>query len=613
MPTEFKLPELGENIESGDLVRLMVKPGASISEGDSVMELETDKAVVEVPSSVTGTIGEVRVKEGDKLRVGQVIFTVENGAGTPADKAPPKAEKAASQSPEESEISVQASAAASPETPVATNSEVTKPATKAPSPTVPAKSDSSSSSSSSAPRNERRKATTAPAASEFKLPELGENIDSGDLVRLLVSVGSTVSEGQPVMELETDKAVVEVPSTVSGKVREVKVKEGQKVKVGEVIFTLEGGAPVAAEPARKHAPVEHTSGQQAARLSFQLAMRAEGKSEEEALPPDPPPSPQETFSMPVQLGKVAGTEHRDPVPAAPHVRRLAREIGVDIHTVQGSGPGGRISEDDVKLCAKNALLAAAAEAQAPRGSFAEPELPDFGKWGKVERVSMRGVRRKTAEHLRQAWNTIPHVTQQDRADITELEQLRSRFAPRAEEAGGKMTVTAIALKVCASALKVFPQFNASIDMAKEEIIYKQYINVGVAVDTDRGLLVPVIRDVDKKNIVELAAEMTKLSKKARDRKLIMEEMEGGTFTITNLGGIGGTGFSPIVNHPEVAILGLSRSRTEPEWVNNKFEPRLILPLSLSYDHRLIDGADAARFLRWIAEAFEQPFLLSVQG
>jgi len=315
----------------------------------------------------------------------------------------------------------------------------------------------------------------------------------------------------------------------------------------------------------------------------------------------------------VQLGKVAGTEHRDPAPAAPHVRRLAREIGVDIFSVQGSGPGGRISEDDVKLCAKNTLAAAAASAQAPVGSFVEPELPDFAKWGKIERVSMRGVRRKTAEHLRQAWNTIPHVTQQDRADITELEQLRAKFAPRAEEAGGKMTVTAIALKVCASALKVFPQFNASIDMTKEEIIYKQYINLGVAVDTDRGLLVPVLREVDKKNIVELAAELTKLSKKAKDRKLTAEEMEGGTFTITNLGGIGGTGFSPIVNHPEVAILGLSRSRMEPEWVNNKFEPRLILPLSLSYDHRLIDGADAARFLRWIAEAFEQPFLLSVQG
>src|ERR1035438_3214884 len=561
MPTEFKLPELGENIESGDLVRLMIKPGGSITEGEPVMELETDKAVVEVPSSVTGTVGEIRVKEGDKIKVGQVIFTVENGSGAEqtATKKNPKVVVLPA---------VQAAAAA---------------------------------------------AAPSTSASEFKLPELGENIDSGDLVRLMISVGATVSEGQPVMELETDKAVVEVPSSVKGVVREVKVKEGQKVKVGDVIFTLEGGVEAPAETPRKHEPVEHISGQQAARLAFQLAMRADGKTEEQALPPDQPPAAAQTFSMPVQLGKVAGMEHRDPVPAAPHIRRLAREIGVDINSVQGSGPGGRISEDDVKLSAKNALLAAAAAAQTPRESFVEPELPDFGKWGKIERVSIRGVRRKTAEHLRQAWNTIPHVTQQDRADITELEQLRAKFAPRAEEAGGKMTVTAIALKVCASALKVFPQFNASIDMAKEEIVYKQYISIGVAVDTDRGLLVPVIRDVDKKNIVELAAEMTQLSKKAKDRKLTPEEMEGGTFTITNLGGIGGTGFSPIVNHPEVAILGLSRSRMEPEWVNNKFEPRLILPLSLSYDHRLIDGADAARFLRWIAEAFEQPFLLSVQG
>jgi len=556
----------------------MIKPGASITEGEPVMELETDKAVVEVPSSVTGTIGEIRVKEGDKLRVGQVIFTVENGAGAGTASA--------------SKPVVQPSAV--PAVPVSATPVKTAPA--------------------AAPQPERRATPTASTttASEFKLPELGENIDSGDLVRLMISVGASVSEGQPIMELETDKAVVEVPSTVSGVVREIKVKEGQKVKVGEVIFTLEGGAVAEAEPARRHEPVEHISGQQAARLAFQLAMRAEGKTEEQALPPDQPPAAAPAFSMPVQLGKVAGTDH-DPIPAAPHVRRLAREIGVDIRSVPGRGPGGRISEDDVKLCAKNALIAAAAAAQTPRGSFVEPELPDFAKWGKTERVSMRGVRRKTAEHLRQAWNTIPHVTQQDRADITELEQLRARFAPRAEEAGGKMTVTAIALKVCASALKVFPQFNASIDMGKEEIIYKQYISIGVAVDTDRGLLVPVIRDVDKKNIVELAAEMTQLSKKARDRKLTPEEMEGGTFTITNLGGIGGTGFSPIVNHPEVAILGLSRSRMEPEWVNNKFEPRLILPLSLSYDHRLIDGADAARFLRWIAEAFEQPFLLSVQG
>jgi pyruvate dehydrogenase E2 component (dihydrolipoamide acetyltransferase) len=579
MATEFKLPELGENIDSGDLVRLMIAPGTSVTEGQPVMELETDKAVIEVPSSVSGTVGEIRVKEGDKLSVGQVIFTVENGAGGAGQQ---RSEGVATPPKQEAVASIQASAAGRAGPPVAP-----------PAFSVPVSFSAS--------------------ASEFRLPELGENIDSGDLVRLMIAPGTRVSDGQPVMELETDKAVVEVPSTVSGVVREVKVKEGEKIKVGQVIFTLEGGTAALAEPPKKHAPVERISGQQAARLAFQMAMQAEGKTEEQALPPDQPPTLVPAFTMPVQLGKVAGTEHRDPVPAAPSIRRLARELGVDIHSVQGSGPGGRISDDDVKLHAKKLLAAAAVAAQAPAAGFVEPELPDFAKWGKIERVSMRGVRRKTAEHLRQAWNTIPHVTQQDRADITELEQLRAKFAPRAEEAGGKMTVTAIALKVVASALKVFPQFNASIDMGKEEIVYKQYISIGVAVDTDRGLLVPVIRDVDKKNIVELAAELTQLSKKARDKKLTPDEMTGGTFTITNLGGIGGTGFSPIVNHPEVAILGLSRSRMEPEWVTNKFEPRLILPLSLSYDHRLIDGADAARFLRWIAEAFEQPFLLSVQG
>jgi len=590
---EFKLPELGENIEQGDLVRLMVAPGASVSEGQSVMELETDKAVVEVPSSVTGTVQEIRVKEGDKIKVGQVIFTVENGVG-----AKPAPAAAATAAPSKAAVAPAPAPAPTPEvTPAPEAAQTSAPATQ---------------------RTDRR--AQPQTASEFKLPELGENISQGDLVRLMIAPGTKVSEGQPVMELETDKAVVEVPSSVSGVVKEVKVKEGEKIKVGQVIFTLEGGAPVqAATKETRNAPVEHVSGQHGARLAFQAAIKAEGKTEEQALPPDQPQQAAPVFSMPVQLGKVAGTEHREAIPAAPHVRRFAREVGVDIYEVKGSGPGGRISEDDVKAYAKAMLAAAATAVQAtPRaGHFAQPQLPDFGKWGKVERVSMRGVRRKTAEHLAEAWNTIPHVTQHDRADITELEQLRARFAPKAEEAGGKMTVTAIALKVCAAALKVFPQFNASIDIEKEEIVYKQYINIGVAADTDRGLLVPVIRDVEKKNIVELAVELSQLSKKARDKKITPEEMQGGTFTITNLGGIGGVGFTPIVNFPEVAILGLSRSRMEPEWIESKdggkFEPRLILPLSLSYDHRLIDGADAARFLRWIAEAFEQPFLLSVQG
>ena len=592
---EFKLPALGENIEQGDLVRLMITPGATVSEGQAVMELETDKAVVEVPSSVSGTIKEILVKEGDKIKVGQVVFTADNNGtaaavAEPPRQAEPSAKSATEPRPAQRPSGEPAAAAAK---------------LQPSSPSQPP--------SQAAPQPAR---APAAAASEFRLQELGENISEGDLVRLMIAPGAKVSEGQPVMELETDKAVVEVPSSVSGVVNEVKVKEGEKIKVGQVIFTLQGAAPSQAETVRPQSrPVEHVSGQHGARLAFQAAIRAEGKTKEQALPPDQPRPRPAAFSMPAQLGKVAGTEYREPVPAAPSTRRLAREIGVDIYEVKGTGPGGRISEDDVKAHAKALVTAVAAAAQAPprAGHFIEPKLPDFAKWGKIERVSMRGVRRKTAEHLAESWNTIPHVTQHDRADITELEQLRARFAPKAEQAGGKMTVTAIALKVCAAALKVFPQFNASIDMEKEEIVYKQYIHIGVAADTDRGLLVPVIRDVDKKNIVELAVELSQLSQKARDKKITLADMEGGTFTITNLGGIGGTAFTPIVNHPEVAILGLSRSRMEPEWIGGKFEPRLILPLSLSYDHRLIDGADAARFLRWVAEAFEQPFLLSVQG
>jgi pyruvate dehydrogenase E2 component (dihydrolipoamide acetyltransferase) len=576
--TEFKLPELGENIHQGDLVRLMISPGATVAEGQAIMELETDKAVVEVPSSLSGTVKDVLVKQGEKVKVGQVIFTIDNGAGggaaRPASTAKAKPAEAA-------------------------------PETKSSQPKSEARQD--------APKPAARQTATTTAETsaiaEFKLPELGENIHQGDLVRLMISPGAQVSEGQPVIELETDKAVVEVPSSMTGTVKDVLVKQGDTVKVGQVVFTLEAGATSqmhAQQPAQADESHEHE------RSTFQAAIQSEGKTEEEALPPDQPKAtPVATFSMPLDLDRAAGTEHRGPIPAAPHVRRLARELGVDIHNVSGSGPGGRISEDDVKAFTKSLVVSGAGAATPTH--LRQPTLPDFSKWGKIERVSMRGVRRKTAEHMWEAWSSIPHVTQNDKADITELEQLRTRFGPKAAEAGGKMTVTAIALKVCASALKIFPQFNASIDMEKEEIVYKQFINIGVAVDTERGLLVPVIRDVDKKNIVELAAELTGLSKKARDKKLTPADMEGGTFTITNLGGIGGTGFSPIVNYPEVAILGLSRSSMEPVWMNGKFEPRQVLPVSLSYDHRLIDGADAARFLRWIAEAFEQPFLLSVQG
>ena len=307
---------------------------------------------------------------------------------------------------------------------------------------------------------------------------------------------------------------------------------------------------------------------------------------------------------------------REIAPAAPSVRRFAREIGIDINQVPGSGPGGRISTEDVKNHARQISRGLKRQGEVPltaAGQIEAPPLPDFSKWGEVERELMSNVRRTTAAHMSTAWSTIPHVSQSDKADITELEKLRKRFGGRAEEAGGKLTTTAILLKIVACALKRFPQFNASVDMTKHEIIYKKYCHIGVAVDTDRGLLVPVIRDVDRKNIIQLSLELTQIAEKARNRKLSLEEMQGGTFTITNLGGIGGTQFSPIVNYPEVAILGIARGRIEPVFIDDQLQPRLMLPLTLCYDHRLIDGADGARFIRSIAETLEQPFLVALGG
>jgi pyruvate dehydrogenase E2 component (dihydrolipoamide acetyltransferase) len=287
---------------------------------------------------------------------------------------------------------------------------------------------------------------------------------------------------------------------------------------------------------------------------------------------------------------------------------MARELGVDINQVAGSGEGGRISVDDVKAHAKRLVTDVLRS-----GGITAPPLPDFSRWGDTERQPMRAVRRKTAEHLSSVWASVPHVTQFDVADVTALEELRHKYAKQAEAAGGALTVTAIAVKVAAAALRKFPQFNASIDMRSSEIVLKKYVNVGIAVDTDRGLLVPVIRDADRKNLVQIAVELAQLSDKARTRKIALDEMQGGCFSISNLGGIGGTYFTPLINAPEVAILGISRAAIQPRYVDGSFVPRLMLPLSLSYDHRVIDGADGIRFLRWVAEAMEQPFLLALNG
>jgi pyruvate dehydrogenase E2 component (dihydrolipoamide acetyltransferase) len=469
---------------------------------------------------------------------------------------------------------------------------------------------------------------------DFTLPELGENITAGDVLRVLVQAGDTLAKDQPVLELETDKATIEVPSSVAGLVKEIKVKAGDKVKVGQAILSVQEAdqAPAARSApaaAPSHAPAPSAGRASAETLSTETPST---ESAQKASGTDPPAvvaeARGEESGREPQRGRAgaSGTEkvvdfsrgarpsaesvaepEQPPAPAAPSVRRMARELGVDINDVPGSGAGGRISAEDVKTHV-NRLVSAAA----PGGAVAAP-LPDFSRWGGIERQPMRAVRRKTAEHVTVAWTTIPCVTQHDLADVTALEELRKRYAKQAETAGGNLTVTSIALKVVAAALKVFPQFNVSVDMGAEEIIQKKYVHIGVAVDTDRGLLVPVIRDVDTKNIIQLSVELAQLSEKARQRKLSLEEMQGGCFSISNLGGIGGTAFTPIINVPEVGILGISRARLEPVYEGTQLVPRLMLPLSLSYDHRVVDGADGIRFLRWIVEALEHPFLLSLQG
>jgi pyruvate dehydrogenase E2 component (dihydrolipoyllysine-residue acetyltransferase) len=463
---------------------------------------------------------------------------------------------------------------------------------------------------------------------DFTLPELGENVTSGDVLRVLVKPGDTVTKDQTVLELETDKATIEVPSSVAGRVTTVSVKPGDKVKVGQVVLSVEDGAgKPAAKPAPASAPEEAST---PARSEPEKASSTASPPNEEGPKRAAAPAAKEKAGKREEApgaGKVVdisrgarpaaepAAAEMPPAPAAPSVRRMARELGVDIDGVSGSGGDGRISIEDVKAHAKRLLegVARGGGEAAPGAAGGGIALPDFSRWGEIERQPMRPVRRKTAEHLSVAWRTIPHVTQHDLADITALEDLRKKYAKDAEAAGGNLTVTAVAVKVVAAALKVFPQVNASIDPAAEEIILKKYVNIGIAVDTDRGLLVPVVRDADTKNIIQIAVEIAQLSAKARDRKISLEEMQGGCFSISNLGGIGGTYFTPIVNAPELAILGISRARLEPVYRGDELVPRLMLPLSLSYDHRAIDGADGIRFLRWVVQALEQPFLLALQG
>ncbi len=449
-------------------------------------------------------------------------------------------------------------------------------------------------------------------AIEITVPQVSDGVTSGTVISLAVAVGDEVTEDQTLLELETDKAVVAIPSPRDGTISEIRVAEGDQAEVGSVIMLLEAVDGAEEEPSAEH---------------------KDDKDERKAEDSEPATSPQQrepdqAESRQQQEQPSAATrdirpEHRNApdlstrrsgdlvAPAAPSVRRIARELGVDIYQVQGSGPGGRISEEDVRAFVRSTMEQVTGGAAVSSGEFrglhAQRPLPDFSKWGDVERKPLSKIRQVTADAMGYAWSTIPMVTQYDGASVDALENFRQDYNRKSPEV--KLTMTAILLKVCAMALKEFPQFNTSLDLAGQELVYKKYVHIGVAVDTDNGLLVPVVRDADRKGISALVAELNALAEKARARKLSPDEMDGGTFTISNLGGIGGSAFTPIVYAPQVAILGVSRTETRPVWNGQEFVPQQMMPLSLSYDHRVIDGADGARFLRWVCEALEQPLKL----
>ncbi|MFO0936853.1 MAG: 2-oxo acid dehydrogenase subunit E2 [Gemmataceae bacterium] len=552
---DFRLPALGEGIDSATVVNVLVKSGDTVKKGQPVVSVETDKAAVDVEAETAGAVSAIHVKPGDKLAVGGLIFTYGGASanGTTAAKPAPAAAPAA------------------------------MPAAAAPAAPAPV---------AAAP-------VSAPAGPiEFKLPALGEGIDSATVVNVLVKAGDTVKKGQPVVSVETDKAAVEVESEYSGTVTAVAVKTGDKLSVGSPIFTIQSTG--AAAPAATAVPPAVAASAPAA---------AKPSASPVAIPNAKPVPANATVVVEKSL-----------IPAGPATRRLARELGVGLGEVKPTGRGGRVTLDDVKgfVKAERTTAKSTGTAAAPVGgvivnAFALPPLPDFSKFGEIEKKPVAKIRETIAKNLTVAWRTMPMVTQHDLADISDLEAGRKRIVDSLPKGAPKITWTVLAVKAVVAALKEFPQFNASYDMNAGELILKKYFHIGIAVDTERGLVVPVIKDADKKSIRDIAAEVMSLAEKARTGKLSIDEMRGGSITITNLGGIGGTAFTPIVNYPEVAILGMSRSSLQPVVRDGKIDIRLMLPLSLTYDHRVIDGADGARFAGRLCQLFSDPMRLLMES
>lgn len=547
---DFRLPALGEGIDSATVVNVLVKTGDAVKAGQPVVSVETDKAAMDVAADDAGSISAVHVKPGDKLSVGDLILSL-SGAKSNGVPAASKAPTTASQAP------------ASQPAPAATPS----PAAQAPSSSGPV---------------------------EFKLPVLGEGIDTATVVNVIVKVGDTIKKGQPVVSVETDKAAMDVESDYTGTVVAVNVKPGDKLGVGSSILTVQSkDAPAASSPA--------AAAPQKAEVT-------------------PAKAPSAAPAAPTALAAPqTATGPKTLIPAGPATRRLARELGVGLNEVKPTGRGNRVTLDDVKgfVKAERATIKTGGSTAAVGGSivnaFTLPALPDFSKFGEIEKKKVAKIRETIAKNLTIAWRTMPMVTQQDLADITDLEAGRKRVVEGLPKGAPKITWTVLAVKAVVAALKEYPQFNASYDMNAGELIVKKYYHIGIAVDTERGLVVPVIKDADKKSIRDIASEVMSLAEKARTGKLGIDEMRGGTFTITNLGGIGGTAFTPIVNYPEVAILGMSKSSLQPVVRDGKIDIRLMLPLSLTYDHRVVDGADGARFAGRLCQLFSDPMRLLMES
>ncbi|MGS1107121.1 dihydrolipoyllysine-residue acetyltransferase [Achromobacter anxifer] len=532
---QIKVPDIGD-FKEVEVIEVLVAVGDTIKAEQSLITVESDKASMEIPASQGGVVKSISVKVGDKVAEGTVVLEVEaSGAG---EAAAPAAAPAKAEAPKaEAKAAAQPAAAAAPAA-----------------------------------------ATAASGPVNIEVPDIGD-FKEVEVIEIMVAVGDTIKAEQSLITVESDKASMEIPASQGGVVKEVKVKVGDKVAKGSVVVVVEGAAPAAAAAA---APAPAAKAEAAAAP----AAKAEVATAPAAQRPAPAAALEDANLKPGQLPH-----------ASPSVRKFARELGVNLSKVKGSGPKDRITADDVRGFVKQALAAPAAAAGGSADGAALGLLPwpkvDFTKFGPIEAKPLSRIKKISGANLHRNWVMIPHVTNNDEADITDLEALRVTLNKENEKSGIKVTMLAFLIKAVVAALKKFPEFNASLD--GDNLVLKQYYHIGFAADTPNGLVVPVIRDADKKGILQIAQEMTDLSKKARDGKISPAEMQGGCFSISSLGGIGGTSFTPIINAPEVAILGVSRSAHKPVWDGKQFVPRLIVPLSLSYDHRVIDGASAARF------------------